>query len=132
MIYAICNPENAAKARAAISEELDLIRKDGVTEDELKKVIASYVQSQRVARTNDASLARLIEKNTDAGRTMAFVEELEAKVSKLTVDEGQRRDPEIYRPATNLRRQRRRLCETEGRIEHEAESSIEVLLWRTN
>ena len=87
LIYAISNPANAEKAKTAIAEELDRIRKDGVTEEELQRAKDSYIQSQRVARSNDASLAQLIEKNTNAGRTMEFVSDLEEKVSKLTVDE---------------------------------------------
>ena len=86
MLYAISNPVNVPKAKDAIAEELDRIREEGITEDELKKAIASYVQSQRVSRASDVSLARLIEKNTDAGRTMDYVADLEEKVKALTVD----------------------------------------------
>lgn len=87
LIYAISNPANVPKVVEAIREEMDRIRKDGITEDELQKAVSSYVQSQRVARSNDASLAGLLEKNADAGRTMEFVEEFEAKVQQLTVEE---------------------------------------------
>ena len=87
MLYAVSNPVNVPKVRVAIREEIDRIRQDGVTDEELEKAVSSYVQSQRVARSSDAGLAALLETNTDAGRTMKFVEELEAKVQKLTVAE---------------------------------------------
>ncbi len=87
MLYAICAPENTAKAKDAIAEELARIRKDGITEEELQKAKDSYIQSQRVSRTKDDGLARLIEKNTNAGRTMEFIADLEAKVAALTVEQ---------------------------------------------
>ena len=87
MIYAIANPNNIEKVRSAIREEIERIRKDGITEEELKKAITSILQSNRVLRTKDPRLAGLIEKNTDAGRTMEFVEAMEDKISKLTVGE---------------------------------------------
>ena len=87
MLYAISNPDNVPKLRTAIREELDRIRSEGITDDELDKAKSSFVQNQRVARSNDAELAALIEKNTDANRTMEFVESFERRVQSLTVDE---------------------------------------------
>jgi len=87
MIYAISNPQNVPKVRVAIREEMDRIRKDGITKDELQKAIASYIESQKVSRTNDSSLAMLLERNAEADRTMQFTADFEAKIRSLTVQQ---------------------------------------------
>ena len=86
MFYAISNPDNVPKVRQAIQEEIQRIREEGVTQIELEKAISSYIQSSRVSRTSDASLAGLLEKNADAGRTMSYVQDFEQRVEALTVD----------------------------------------------
>lgn len=86
-IYAITNPDNSSKVKTAIAEEMELIRTQGVTEEEVTKAIASYIQSQTVRRTDDANLASIIEKNTEAGRTMEFEAKLQDHIQKLTADE---------------------------------------------
>ena len=87
LIYAISNPENLPKVRQAIEEEIDRIRRDGVTEEEVKKAIAGYIESQKVARTNDGDLASLLGRNAEADRTMQFTADLEAKIRALRVDD---------------------------------------------
>lgn len=87
MIYAISNPQNAGKVRTAIREEIDRIRKDGITEDELNKSVESYIESRKVSRTKDGTLAALLERYAEAGRTMQFTADLEAKIRKLTVEQ---------------------------------------------
>lgn len=87
MIYAISNPGNAPKVKAAIREEFDRIRKDGITEEELEKSIASYIETRKVARTRDSGLAGLLGRNAEAGRTMKFAAEREEKVRKLSTEQ---------------------------------------------
>lgn len=86
-ILAISNPENIPKLREAIREELNRIRQDGITEEELSSAVAGYIERRKVARTNDAQLAAGLEKNAEAGRTMQFTVELEEKFKRLTVDD---------------------------------------------
>lgn len=87
MVFAISNPDNAAKVKAAIREEFDRIRKEGITEEELQKSIASYIESRKVARTKDGALAALLESNAEAERTMKYAAEQEEQIRKLTVEQ---------------------------------------------
>ena len=50
-LYAITNPQNKDRLAQVIREEIDRLRKDGVTEEELEKAKVSYLQS--AARASD-------------------------------------------------------------------------------
>jgi zinc protease len=84
-VYAIYNPENAAKVQTGFKEEIARFIKDGITEDELKNVVKGWVQEQNVSRAKDNELARTIGNNMYYDRDMNFQKEIEAKVMSLTV-----------------------------------------------
>jgi zinc protease len=83
-VYAICNPTNMSKVEKAIREELDLMLKEGVTEEELDAAKQGFLQSEQVDRTEDDKLAGIIEESLDAGRTLKYQADLEARVMKVT------------------------------------------------
>ena len=83
-IYAICNPANMPKVEKAIREELDLMLKEGITADELDAAKQGFLQGEQVARTEDSQLAAIIEESLDAGRTLKYQADLEARVMKVT------------------------------------------------
>ena len=83
-IYAICNPANMPKVEKAIREELDLMLKDGVTAEELDAAKQGFLQGEQVARTEDSQLAAIIEESLDAGRSLKYQADLEARVMKVT------------------------------------------------
>jgi zinc protease len=84
-IMAICNPANMEKVKVAIDEEVARMLKDGVTSDELDLAKRGYLQQQEVARTDDASLAKILADNLYAGRTMKFFADLEKRIQATTV-----------------------------------------------
>lgn len=86
-VYAITNPVNGEKVRAAIKEEIDRLQKDGITPEELVSAKKGYLQQQQVGRTRDGRLAGALSSSLFVGRTMQFTADQEAKVSSLTVDE---------------------------------------------
>lgn len=86
-IFAISNPENAGKVHSAIQEELQKLIESGITEQELEKAKAGYLQQQEVRRTNDRALASMLEAYAFIGRDMSFVTHVESQVQSLTVDE---------------------------------------------
>jgi zinc protease len=86
-INAICNPANIEKVNAAISEELDKLLADGVTEEELARSKQGYLQQQQVSRTNDAVLAVILSDSLFADRTMAYYAEQEQQIGDLTTDD---------------------------------------------
>jgi len=86
-IYAIANPDNIPQVKAAILEEIDLLLEDGITQKELDDAREGYLQSQAVTRAADARLARIIEKNMLAGRTMKHHSDLETQIRSLGTDD---------------------------------------------
>ncbi|MBA4030559.1 MAG: insulinase family protein [Planctomyces sp.] len=85
-LYAIANPANMDKVNAAINEELAKLLKDGITQQELDAAKQGYLQAQQVARTEDPKVARLLEENLYAGRTMKHTAKLETAIADLTTE----------------------------------------------
>lgn len=83
-VYAICNPANMPKVEKAIREELDLMLKEGVTAEELDAAKQGFLQGEQVGRTEDAQLAAIIEESLEAGRSLKYQADLEARVQKVT------------------------------------------------
>lgn len=83
-MFAISNPENTNKVKAAIREELDKLLKDGVSEDELASAKKGYLQAQSVGRSNDGSLATTLNKTSEASRTMAYHAQFEQRINSVT------------------------------------------------
>ncbi len=85
-LYAITNPQNKDRIREVIREEIDRIRKDGVTEDELAKAKESYLQAERIRRTNDAYLAQELVNTMFNNRTMLYQAEHETQIGAATLE----------------------------------------------
>ncbi|NOX54218.1 MAG: insulinase family protein [Planctomycetes bacterium] len=83
-IFAICNPANMERVKAAVDEELQKFLADGVTADELKAAREGYLQRLKIARSDDGSLARLLVALMEAGRTMTFQAELEKRLRHVS------------------------------------------------
>lgn len=86
-IYAIFNPTNVEKVVKAINEEIKLLLDKGVMKQELETAKEGYLQQRQVQRTDDANLARLLEENLYADRTMDFQKKLEDQVRDLTPEQ---------------------------------------------
>ncbi len=86
-VYAIYNPENAAKVQQGFREEIARFIKDGITQDELTNVVNGWVQEQNVSRAKDNELARTIGSNLYYDRDMNFQKDIESKVKALTVED---------------------------------------------
>ncbi len=85
--YAIFNPDNSDHLVAAYKEEIEKVVKDGYTADELKNAVSGYLQGQNVSRAQDGGLAGKLSGNLFLNRTMKWNEDLEKKISALTVDQ---------------------------------------------
>lgn len=84
-VYAIYNPENAAKVQQGFREEIARFIEDGITEEELTNAVNGWVQEQNVSRAKDNELAGTIGNNLYYDRDMNFQKDIEAKVKSLTV-----------------------------------------------
>lgn len=85
LVYAIYAPENAAKVQTGFKEEIERFIKDGITEEELKVAVTSWVQGENVSRAKDNELSSLINNNLYYDRDMAFYKAVEGKITSLTV-----------------------------------------------
>jgi len=86
-IGAISNPVNTPKVEKAIAEELDLLLKKGVTEEELKRAQQGYLQRQTISRSSDTSLVSTLNSTSYVGRTMEYYSDFEKKVQSLTTED---------------------------------------------
>ena len=80
----ISNPQNAAKAEASLKDELNILLRGELTEEEFVLQKQSLLDQRKVRRTQDASLAAQLVGLSDADRTYAFVGEIETNIAKLT------------------------------------------------
>lgn len=85
LVYAIYAPENASKVQKGFREEIARFIKDGITEEELKIAVTSWVQGRNVSRAKDNELSGLINNNLYFDRDMMFQKNIEDKVTSLTV-----------------------------------------------
>ncbi|WP_242632089.1 M16 family metallopeptidase [Rubripirellula amarantea] len=85
-LYAITNPGNKDRLLEVIMEELDLIRDQGVTEEELAQAKVAYLQAAKVRRTNDGAVAGDLLSTLFDGRTMAAAAEHESQIEAATVE----------------------------------------------
>ena len=80
----ISNPQNAAKAEASLKDELNILLRGELTDEEFALQKQSLLDQRKVRRTQDASLAAQLVALTDADRTYAFVGDIESAIAKLT------------------------------------------------
>lgn len=85
LVYAIYAPENDVKVQKGFKEEIARFIKDGITEEELKVAVNSWVQGQNVSRAKDNELLGKISNNLYFDRDMMFYKAVEDKVTSLTV-----------------------------------------------
>ncbi|MEO6190609.1 MAG: pitrilysin family protein [Saprospiraceae bacterium] len=87
MAYAIYAPENRDKLETAFKEEISRMLKDGFTEQELNDARSGLLQSRKVTRSQDNSLASQLNMMTYLNRTMNFTSDLEKKMEALTTND---------------------------------------------
>jgi zinc protease len=86
-VFAIAAPQNVAKVEADFREELDKVLKDGFTQKEMDADRTGWLQSRKVSRAEDSSLAQTLVSRDLDGRKMAWDEQLETHVTALTPDD---------------------------------------------
>jgi zinc protease len=86
-IFAISNPDNSPKVVQAIREEIELLHKKGITDEELARAKRGYLEGQTVRLTDDSRLTSVLTGTLYARRTMEFQADLEARIDKLTNEE---------------------------------------------
>jgi zinc protease len=84
---AISNPVNTPKVEASFLDELTRTLKDGFKSDELAAAKKALRDERIGARSSDGGLLNLISAREQYGRTLAWDEELDAKLQALTLDQ---------------------------------------------
>lgn len=83
MLYAICNPENMGKVKAAIREEVDKLLKEGLTPEELEKARQGILQTRERQRSDESYVAGRLQRSLRLGTTLAFDAEFDKKLAAL-------------------------------------------------
>uniref|UniRef100_UPI0035B28F57 M16 family metallopeptidase n=1 Tax=Chitinimonas sp. TaxID=1934313 RepID=UPI0035B28F57 len=86
-MYAIYAPQNLDKLRNGINEEVALLIKDGITEQELAEAKSGMLQEATISRSQDRSLAAKLAAQAHIKRTMAWTAEQETRLNATTVAE---------------------------------------------
>lgn len=86
VINAITNPMNIDKVEIAALEELNRFIQDGPTSDELDSAKTAWLESRKLMRASDGSIAMQLNSNAFLDRTFAYTAEREAMVESLTPD----------------------------------------------
>lgn len=83
-ISANANPDNIAKVRSLIAEEIEKFRKEGVTGDEVAAAQKELIEviNQRLSET--AGLMGLLKEGLQTGRTAAHVAEFQRRIRAVT------------------------------------------------
>jgi zinc protease len=81
----ISNPKNSPKVEASFRDELAKTLAGGFTADEVASAKKAIRDARTMGRTQDQSV--LIASREDAGRTLAWDEQMDAKLDALTVDQ---------------------------------------------
>jgi zinc protease len=88
--YAIVAPQNLAKARAAMLEEIDKLLTGKVTDDELRRAKDAWIKEQDTNLSNDRFVLSMLTGQLYRDRTTAFSKELRAKIAAVTTADVER------------------------------------------
>jgi zinc protease len=86
-IYAITNPANMGKVETAIREEIERLRKEGITAEELDAAKQGFLEEQKVVRAEDSRLAEILTGTAHTGRTMQYYADLQQQIGDLTIED---------------------------------------------
>ena len=102
--YVAFSPENEAKVRESLEKEIDRLRKDGVTPDEVKKSIAYTIGEHEIGLQTHLSLVLEYARAVYGGEDVQAVGNYERFVRNVTADQVKRTaetylDPKLLRVA---------------------------------
>jgi zinc protease len=84
---AISNPKNSPKVEASFRDELARTVAQGFTADEVASGKKAFLDQRRVGRSQDQSLLGLVANREDEERTLAWDDQMDAKLNALTVEQ---------------------------------------------
>jgi len=96
---AMCAPQNADKAMAALMDELEKLLKSGITDKELADAKSSYAQSWANRIADDDFVANELAHGLFTNRTFAYWKDVNSKIQKLTRAEVEAAARKYLQPA---------------------------------
>lgn len=85
--FAICAPQNAAKAMDAMAEEINNWMKDGITPDELADFREGYLKELENNFAQDRFIVGQLSRGLEIERTMTYWSDLMARIKALNADQ---------------------------------------------
>ena len=95
---AIVAPQNAARAKAALLEEMAKMKKDGVTADEVARAKKSWLEQQENALAADNALVWMLTRSRYLERDWAWTEKQRAAVAAVTEADVERAVKTYFKP----------------------------------
>lgn len=86
-VYAIAAPENIEKVSTAVREEIDRVLQDGFTPEEVEAAKRGYLESLKVARSQDDNLATLLTHYMNVDRDVMWLDRWDKTIQGLTADQ---------------------------------------------
>lgn len=99
MVFAITNPKNMEKVDTIIGEEIAKFLKEGPSASEVDEGKKAFVESLKVGRSNDGTLATQLANGLNYGRTYLFYADLEKKLLDLQPGDIQGAFKKVLDPA---------------------------------
>jgi len=87
LTYTAFSPENEMKVREALEQEFDRLRKEGVTEDEVKKAVAYSIGEQAIALQTRVGTVLEYARSIYSGSGVQDVQTYEASIRKVTTEQ---------------------------------------------
>ncbi len=87
MGYAMCSPDNAAKAQKVMYDELQKWIAEGITEEELTAGKEAYRLAFKGRLANDRAVVGMLGSGLEIGRTMEYHKKHVEQIEKLTLDD---------------------------------------------
>lgn len=87
MGYAISAPQNSPKVEASFKDELARTQKEGFNADEVSTSKKAWLEEQKVQRSQDQMLVRMLSSREFFGRTLAWDGTIETRVAALTPEQ---------------------------------------------
>jgi len=84
---AIANPGNLPKVEASFVDELRKTLREGFTTPELVAAKKALLDGRIGSRSSDGGLLNLLESREQYGRTLAWDQQMDAKLTALTADQ---------------------------------------------
>jgi zinc protease len=98
-LYAIYAPQNLAKVRAAVDEQLRLALDQGFTAEEVDNAKRALLEERRTTRAQDSAVASSLAAQAYLGRTWAFSADIDRAIGAVGVEQANAALRKYLKPA---------------------------------